>query len=148
MELKEKLISRSEPRKVVTILRATSNSGKTTYANHIKSLFPETVICCADDFFETKEGYKFNPKQLGLAHQKCKDKFHRAIQYAETNIIVANTNTRESEFHYYRDLAEKFGYKVFFLVLENRHRNVNHHNIPDEVIYRQQENLRNNLKLS
>jgi hypothetical protein len=34
----------------------------------------------------------------------------------------------------YFDLAEKHGYRVYSLIVENRHNGVNDHNVPIEVI--------------
>jgi hypothetical protein len=34
----------------------------------------------------------------------------------------------------YLDLAEKHGYKVYCLVVENRHGGVNEHNVPEETL--------------
>jgi hypothetical protein len=34
----------------------------------------------------------------------------------------------------YFDLAEKYGYRVYSLICENRHGGVNEHNVPQEVL--------------
>ena len=35
---------------------------------------------------------------------------------------------------YYYQIAEKFGYTVYSLIVENRHDGVNSHGVPDEVL--------------
>lgn len=49
-------------------------------------------------------------------------------------IVIANTNTTEREMHPYMDLARQFGYKVFSVVVENRHGGTNVHNVPDATL--------------
>lgn len=136
MDLKDKLIARATPTKVVTIIRALPSAGKSTFAEYILSLDPATVICCADDLFEDKETgeYNFDYKLLGKAHTECQDKFERAIKDGVPNIVVANTNTTQKEFAPYKKMAEAAGYIVFSVVLENRHGQKNNHKVPDEVI--------------
>ena len=45
-------------------------------------------------------------------------------------IAVSNTCTTERELTPYLDLARQFGYKVFSVVVKNRHGGVNGHNVP------------------
>ena len=49
-------------------------------------------------------------------------------------IKVANTSTTMKEMQPYYDLAEKYGYMVFSIVVENRHNGVNEHNVPEETL--------------
>jgi hypothetical protein len=44
-------------------------------------------------------------------------------------IIVSNTFTKEWEMTPYYELAEKYGYVVFSLIVENRHGGVNEHGV-------------------
>lgn len=129
--------------KTVTILRAPSNSGKSSFAEYLKYISNgNVVICCADDYFVYQDGsYHFNPSLLGEAHNQCKEKFLRALDNNSTNIIVANTNSKESEFSYYIEKAEKRGYRVYSVIIENRHGNKNEHNCPDHAIERQRKNI-------
>jgi hypothetical protein len=39
----------------------------------------------------------------------------------------------------YVDLAEKYGYRVFSVIVENRHGSSNVHGVPDEVIEKMKE---------
>ena len=111
------------------ILKGTSSSGKSTFANLIA--YPCFIIT-ADDYFYDKDGnYNFDGSKLGAAHAACRDKFDEAVKDdIITNIVIANTNTRESEWKYYSDKAEKAGLKVFHVVMEKRHENVNSHQVP------------------
>lgn len=135
------------PRNII-IIRAGSGSGKSTFASFIQSLYPETVICCADDYFYDNDGnYKFNAAKLGAAHTRCQEKFKKAVDNLEKCIIVANTNTRSSEWKFYENLGRERGYRVTFLILENRHGGQNVHNVPLETLQRQKETILSNISL-
>jgi predicted kinase len=128
------------------ILKGVSGSGKTTFAKLIE--YP-CCICTADDYFYDKNGqYNFDLNKLGLAHAACRDKFDEAIKDPIiTNIVIANTNTKESDYSYYVNRAEKFGVNVMYVILEKRHDNPNVHNVPDFVLDRQEKNIIQTLKL-
>ena len=49
-------------------------------------------------------------------------------------LIVSNTFTQKWEMKPYFDLAEKNGYRVYSLIVENRHGGVNEHGVPDEKL--------------
>jgi len=44
---------------------------------------------------------------------------------------------------YYYKLAEKYGYRVYSLVVENRHGGVNEHGVPEEKL----EQMRNRFEI-
>jgi hypothetical protein len=50
------------------------------------------------------------------------------------NIVVSNTFTQEWEMEEYFKLAKEYGYKVFTLIVENRHGGVNEHGVPAEKL--------------
>ena len=81
-----------------------------------------------------KDGeYKFNPKQLGFAHQFCQNRCSEAMVLGK-DVIVSNTSTTEKEVKTYTDFAEKYDYKVVSLIVENRHSGTNVHNVPEEAL--------------
>ena len=49
-------------------------------------------------------------------------------------IVVSNTFTMAWEMQPYCDLAEKYGYRVYSLIVENRHSGVNSHGVPEEKL--------------
>jgi len=128
------------------IIRGTSGAGKSTFAN----LFAEPkVICTADDFFYDKEGkYNFDASKLGKAHGQCQNKFECALRDKSIKlVIVANTNVKPSDYQYYIDKAGEYGVKIISVVLEKRHENKSVHGVPDFVLQRQHDTLKNDLKL-
>jgi hypothetical protein len=49
-------------------------------------------------------------------------------------IIVSNTFTQEWEMKSYYELAEKYGYRVHSVIVENRHGGVNEHGVPEDKL--------------
>jgi len=127
-----------EKTKNLWLIRGIPGSGKTTSAETLAKDLGAPVYS-ADQFFEkTREDgtveYKFNPKQLGLAHGRCQKKTREAMEKETPHIFVANTFTRDSELSDYYKLAEAHGYTVFSLIVENRHGGTNVHNVPAESL--------------
>lgn len=125
------------PNKYLYLVRGIPGSGKTSFA---KTIWSDYVIVEADKFFEKDGEYKFDPTKLKDAHQWCKDTVEQFMKDNELNhqfypeIVVSNTFTQEWEMQPYIDLANKYGYKIFSLIVENRHGNKSVHNVPDETI--------------
>lgn len=123
--------------KYLFLIRGIPGSGKTSFA---KTIWSDYVIVEADKFFEKDGEYKFDPTKLKDAHQWCKDTVEQFMKDNELNhqfypeIVVSNTFTQEWEMQPYIDLANKYGYKIFSLIVENRHGNKSVHNVPDETI--------------
>lgn len=132
--------------KNLIILRGVSGSGKTTFA---KNLLPsDTIICCADDYFIDENGeYYFDASKLSEAHSFCRNKFIHAIKWRCPNIAIANTNAKEEEFAFYVKLAKEECYRVYSIVLENRHCSNDVHGVPENVKARQEEKIKNSLQL-
>lgn len=138
--------------KVVIVLRSTSGSGKSTFANYIKFLVDNNAwveICSADDFFINKETgeYNFNANKLGAAHNYCRQKFIDFLEKEVSCVIVDNTGTSYKEIEYYLDKAKEYGYSVFSLVIENRNDTKNVHSVPDLTLEKQEKRLRESIKL-
>ena len=121
--------------KVLTLLRGLPGAGKSTFAQFFKTLYWFE----ADKYFEDEEGnYNFDASKLREAHQWCKDKveFHMDAPngFPPSLIVVSNTFTQEWEMEPYYKLAEQYGYKVFSIIVENRHGSVNEHGVPQEKL--------------
>jgi 50S ribosomal subunit-associated GTPase HflX len=56
------------------------------------------------------------------------------LQVNVDKIVVSNTFTQEWEMEPYFELAKKYGYKVFTVIVENRHGGTNEHNVPEDKI--------------
>ena len=117
--------------KILTLVRGIPGSGKTTFANSMAGSYP---VYSADNFFETEAGYKFDASKLFIAHKQCQRKTEDSMKSETEKIYVANTFTKDSEMKDYFTLAEKYGYKVFSIIVENRHGNTNVHGVPSETL--------------
>ncbi len=123
---------------ILFLIRGIPGSGKTSFATHI---WNEYAVCEADKFFYDKEGnYNFDPTKLKEAHAWCKNEVETRMIDHQNNgqyypeIAVSNTFTQEWEMKDYFDLAEKYGYKIVSLIVENRHGGKNVHGVPDEKL--------------
>lgn len=133
--------------KVLTLLRGLPGSGKSTFANFIWS---NGVICEADQYFVDEDGnYNFDGSKIKDAHKWCRDKVEKMMKDNEVNgqyypeIVVSNTFTQEWEMEEYYKLAEKYGYTVFSIIVENRHGGVNEHGVPADKL----EQMRNRFQI-
>lgn len=88
-----------------------------------------------DMYFVDSEGnYNFKPSQLKDAHQWCQEEIEFVMRLEHSPVVVSNTFTQEWEMKPYFDLAEKYGYKVYSLIVENRHGGVNEHGVPEDKL--------------
>ena len=133
--------------KILTLVRGLPGSGKSTFANWI---WNDYAICEADKFFTDKEGkYNFDATKLSEAHNWCREQVEIRMKDNQANpqfypeIVVSNTFTKEWEMEEYYKLAEKYGYKVFSIIVENRHGGVNQHGVPAEKL----EQMRNRFEI-
>jgi predicted kinase len=124
--------------KELFLLRGLPGSGKSTLA---KSLVEhDFLICEADKYFMTSGEYKFDATELKDAHEYCRKMVETYMQDSLINdqfyrrIVVSNTFTQKWEMDAYYQLAEKYGYRVYSLIVENRHGGVNEHGVPQETV--------------
>lgn len=116
--------------KILFIVRGLPGSGKTTLSNKICD-----TVYAADDYFYDKDGnYNFDVNRLGAAHKWCEYAVKTSMETGIERIAVNNTFTREREMKPYLELANKYGYTTFSLIVENRHGNNSVHNVPKETL--------------
>lgn len=116
--------------KVLYIVRGVPGSGKTTLAKQLTANVFE-----ADHYFYDNEGnYNFIPSEIKEAHKECQQFVGFAMESNIQKIAVSNTFTQEWEMEPYLELAKKHSYKVFTIVVENRHGGVNQHGVPEDKI--------------
>ena len=122
--------------KELLLLRGLPGSGKSTLAESLTggSFFE------ADRFFLDERGeYQFDASRLKDAHQWCQNSVEAIMKgwgnvLPANRIVVSNTFTQAWEMEPYFDLAKEYGYRVYSLVVENRHGGKNIHNVPKEKI--------------
>ena len=126
-------------KKNLILVRGVSGSGKSTFANKFLNA---SLLVSTDDFFMEEGEYKFNPQHLVANHQRCVDSVESEMKFREnvadnTTIVVHNTFTQKWEMDPYIDLAGKYGYNLYTVVIENRHNSVSLHNVPQKSIDQQ-----------
>ena len=128
------------------LLRGLPGSGKSTLAEQLGGSHFET-----DKYFVGENGeYNFDGSKLKEAHQWCQDSVSNAMLLNHTTgenetIVVSNTFTQEWEMKPYMDMGKEWKYRVFTIIVENRHGGVNQHGVPNEKL--QQMNDRFEIKL-
>ena len=101
-------------------------------------------------FYMVDGEYKFDGSKIKEAHQWCQNSVHSAMILNHTaglhnTIVVSNTFTQEWEMKPYFEMADQYDYKVFSIIVENRHGGVNEHNVPEEVLTKMRERFEVNL---
>jgi len=129
--------------KILYIVRGIPGAGKSTFAKTLGGIHIE-----ADQYFIDGEGnYNFDGSKIKLAHEYCRAQTGAwmssdGLQVNVDKIVVSNTFTQEWEMEPYFELAKKYGYKVFTVIVENRHGGTNVHNVPEDKI----EQMRNRFE--
>jgi len=126
--------------KILYIVRGIPGSGKSTFAKMLVG--EDFLVCEADKYFIDKETgeYNFDSTKIKEAHKFCQDTVESYMKDSLANdqfyreIAVSNTFTQEWEMRPYFELAKNYGYKVFSVVVENRHGGTNQHGVPEEVL--------------
>ena len=113
--------------KELFLLRGLPGSGKSTLAKSLGGKHFE-----ADMYFIKDGEYKFDPTKLKDAHEWCRSSVGGLMINGEPKLVVSNTFTQEWEMDAYYKLAERYGYRVYSLVVENRHGGENVHGVPSE----------------
>jgi len=126
--------------KTLYIVRGVPGCGKSTFAKRL--INDDFLICEADKYFidKTTKEYNFDPTKIKEAHKWCQELVETYMKDSLSNdnfyreIVVSNTFTMEWEMEPYYELSKKYGYKVFSIIVENRHDGKNSHGVPEEKI--------------
>ncbi len=138
--------------KQLFLLRGLPGSGKSTLAKSLAGGAGSQYFEANQYFVDDNGNYNFNAAQLKNAHNWCRNEVEYAMNFGHRGlfeklpldtIVVSNTFTQEWEMKPYYELAEKYEYVVFSLVVENRHGGVNEHGVPDETL----EKMRNRFEI-
>jgi predicted kinase len=120
--------------KELMLIRGCSGAGKSTLAKSIGGVHFE-----ADMYFMKDGEYQFDVTRLKDAHQWCQNSVETVMKgwgdvLPANKVVVSNTFTQEWEMKPYFDLAKKYGYKTYSLIVENRHGGVNEHGVPEDKL--------------
>ncbi len=125
--------------KELILVRGVPGSGKSTTAKLLGAGGAGYAHFEADMYFMEDGVYKFDPTKIRDAHAWCQNRVEQAMLLNHTTghnstIIVSNTFTQEWEMEPYYKLASTWGYKVFSIIVENRHGGVNEHGVPEDKL--------------
>jgi len=115
--------------KELYLLRGLPGSGKSTLAKSLGGKHFE-----ADMYFVRDGEYQFDITKLKEAHEWCRSSVGGLMINEEPKLVVSNTFTQEWEMKPYFDLARNYGYRVYSLIVENRHGGVNEHGVPEDKL--------------
>ena len=115
--------------KELILVRGCPGSGKSTMARMFGGYHLET-----DQYFMVNGKYNFDGSKIKLAHEWCQNSCQTLMLQNEPRIVISNTFTQEWEMERYFELAKIHDYKIFTIVVENRHGGTNVHNVPDEIL--------------
>jgi len=125
--------------KTLFLIRGVPGSGKSTLAKHLTS----NVFEADHYFYDENCNYNFDFTKIKDAHKDCQDNVRCAMESGIPKIAVSNTSTQEWEMEPYMELAKKYDYTVFTLVVENRHGGTNVHDVPENII----ESMKNRFEI-
>jgi predicted kinase len=120
--------------KELILLRGLPGAGKSTVAKLLYSAGKGYIE--ADMYFIDRNGnYNFDASKLKQAHEWCQKETEKYMgPHGSETIVVANTFTQEWEMESYYKLAEKYGYRVHSLIVENRHGSKSVHDVPEATM--------------
>lgn len=121
--------------KELYLLRGLPGSGKSTIAKKLDNGISYAHYE-ADMYFMENGVYKFDPTKLKMAHNWCSIQVQKAMVDDLSCIVVSNTFTQEWEMEIYYKLAKENGYRVYSIIVENRHGGINEHGVPQEELER------------
>ena len=129
--------------KELFLLRGLPGAGKSTLAKSLNNSYYE-----ADAYFQRglNDVYQFDASKLKQAHEWCRDLVWMDMLKNEPKIVVSNTFTQEWEMKPYFELAEKHEYRVYSIIVENRHGGVNQHGVPEEKLQQMADRFEFKLK--
>jgi len=132
--------------KELFLLRGLPGSGKSTLAKSLGGIRIE-----ADQYFMEDGVYNFDASKLKNAHNYCQSQTQAWMktdgeQVNVERIVVSNTFTQEWEMKPYFEMSEKYGYRVYSLIVENRHGGINEHGVPEESLQRMENRFETKLR--
>jgi predicted kinase len=117
------------------LLRGLPGSGKTSLANLLSENGKYPVLSIDSYFTDPHNGqYNFDPYKNHLAYKHCEIQTEESLKKGFSKVFVDNTFTIEWEMEPYFKLASLYNYALFVITVENRHGNLNIHNISPEQL--------------
>ena len=124
--------------KYLIIVRGLSGSGKTKFVDSI-ALQSDIVVSAGDFMVNSKGEYFFDPSMIEEVHEKCQQVVETSMEKKCSHIFVHNVFATQADIAPYIELAERYGYKTFSIIVECRTYERDTGFVPPEVVGRQRE---------
>lgn len=125
------------------ILRGIPGCGKTSFAKVIGG-----EVASADDFLINNKGeYEWSFDRCKLAHSLCIELATKLMKDKTPKVIISNTNTKTKDVEFWTNLGKQYGYRVFSVIVENRHGGKDSHDVPEETLTKMQDQLLKSIVL-
>lgn len=125
------------------LIRGLPGSGKSTFASTLSRLY-DCDHWEHDQYLYTDEGeYVWTESRMAYAYRQCLRDTEATMERGEP-VVVSNVFPTAKSLKNYRKLAEKYGYQVTYIVVENRRGGVNIHDVPQEAL----DNMREAFQVS
>lgn len=115
------------------MVRGLPGSGKSTFATELAN-----ALDCNhfehDQYLYTEDGeYLWTPSRMAYAYRQCLRDTENTMAEGEP-VVVSNVFPTGKSMKNYRKLAEKYGHRVTYIVVENRRGGQNIHDVPQEAL--------------
>jgi hypothetical protein len=93
-----------------------------------------------------KGKYTWSHDGAAKAHAACQEKCKRLMIDGTPLIVISNMHVKSRDMRPYTKLAEDFNYKVFSVIVENRHEGKNDHGVTEEMLKDNEERFQIKLR--
>lgn len=121
--------------KTLWLIRGLPGSGKSTLGEILSHALKDAYQYEADEYFQTRDGYKFDAGQLDAAHDWCINNCLTAMRdYKAQNVIICNVFALHKQMEVYESMAAMFGYDVQKIIMQGNFGSI--HGVPAATIAR------------
>ena len=136
-----------EETRVIYLLRGVAGAGKSTLAKTLEKALNGFNLEADQFHYDEKGYYNWKAENLPAAHRGVRQWVEYHMVRGNGPVIVSDTNVKQKDLNVYLDLANKYGYRIVSLVVENRHGNDSVHDVAQSRRESQVQALRHSLKL-
>jgi len=129
--------------KLLYIVRGPFGSGKTEFAKTITD-----NVVSSWDYYAKYGKNQWSEKLKPYSDEYCRTSIKSLMEGGINKIAVTNSFSKNQDLDYFYALADKHGYDVFFMVMDNRNIEEFQRDVPEDVVLRQVIQLKSNMMFS